>query len=510
MELIERLNKAEAFIRNIPKSRPWLFVKRTLIAIRYFFFDIFLDEFGKNDFEKFVHETEKGAVERVEREHKNRSKWFIIPMQREASCTQDKMLLPPLWGCSVPVSYEVYRHIMSFLYKMGRTAMYHLWNDEFDKRIKVILQYTIILMLTYNNKLIPAECLDIREFFRNCFDYNIRKGDIERFDDYFGAHGETMQRKHMKMQMRTRHRGMVGISTLPPKDDRVTLEPLQNGDLSRVNYRIVTNYEGCPVYYTTYSRKHGSFEKFMRIVYEVKERFKMRRLYLFGDTKLLWTREPSVITEVRYNEIPWSLEQHLTELYHRRQLHLNYYEHVNYEFVVQDPTIILGRRMVVFNQAELVIERRQYRALRILKLKKTMNDINDEFRKRGNLVPQLMFSELYNRFGQDDLQRLSMFLTISFHDEYGLYMVVDKKALRQGSVMDKLCVTTTTTGSQYLETHEMGYVCRNFVKNRLYFETDYWKKHKLLTDLGIHRKETINLIMLLSSYLRYYLLYKIY
>jgi hypothetical protein len=198
------------------------------------------------------------------------------------------------------------------------------------------------------------------------------------------------------------------------------------------------------------------------------------------------------------------------ELYRRRHLYLSYYEHANYEFTLQDPTSVLGRRMIIFNQQDLVIERRQYRAARILKLSQTIDAINKEFTIRGMFQPKVMFTALFRLFPSDDLQKLSRFVMVSFHDEKGLYMVVDHDAVKEGSVIDKLCVGTTTTTSSFLNTSEFGFVFRNFIKTRVFFETDFWKKYRMLNDFGIHSVNAIETIMLLSAYLRYYLLYMVF
>jgi hypothetical protein len=399
---------------------------------------------------------------------------------------------------------------MSILYKMERVGMNYIWGSGIDKRHKAILEYCIVLMLIFNNKNIPKECLDIREFFRNSLGYNITKYDIESFDEFMGLNGELMQLTHMGMQLRRRHRGTVGLSTLPPYDDSTPIDTLDEIKDNRINYRLVTNYEGRPVYFATYSRNNCNFEKFMSKIFEIKKRHNMRRLYCFGDTNQLWTNEPNVITEIRYNDMPWSLEQRVAEIYRRRHLHMAYYEHQNYEFTVQDPTFVFGRRMVIFNQPELLIERRQYRAQKILRLSEAIKAVNSDFREKRAFNPKLMFQELRKRVGTDELQRLASFAMVSFHDEYGLYMVVDKQALKIGAVTDKLCVTSTTTINQFLDTRELAFVSRNFIKNRIYFETDFWKKYKLLTELGLRRKVGINTILLFSAYLRYYMLYMIY
>ncbi|MDR2406258.1 MAG: hypothetical protein LBE27_07810 [Deltaproteobacteria bacterium] len=502
--------KAEAFVKGLPQRPSWLFTKSLFVRVWLFIRRVILDEYGRDDFEEFIHETHQDALERVEREHRNRGRWFIIAMLSEPESYFDEYMGLATWGNSAPVSLEVHRHLASFLHKMRRTGLLLLWGEGMDRRHKALLMYSIVLMLNYNNREIPPQCLDAGEYFRNLMNYRLTKYDIESFDEFLALNGEHFQGNLMKYFLRLRHRCLVGLSSCPPFDDRVTTEGVSEVGSDRVNYRLVINYEGHPVYFTTYSRKNQDPEKFMRIVFALKKKFKMRRMYCFGDTNHLWVHEPNVISEVRYNDMPVTLERRIEDLYRRRHLQMAYYEHQNFEFTVSDPAAVLGRRMVVFNQPELIIERRQYRALKILELSHTINAINDEFRKRGHLDPRAMFVKLYERFTSEELERLSRFLMVSFHGEYGLYMVVDKMALRKGSVVDKLCVTTTTTGAQYLETQELGLVGRNFIRNRVYFETDFWKKIRLLENIGIKRKTSINSILLFSAFLRHYLLYMIY
>jgi hypothetical protein len=473
-------------------------------------FKAVLEDFGKSDFEAFVCETEADCVRRVAREHRNRSRWFIVPMHREGHMDQDPTMHEPTWGCTAPVPKEAYLHISALMSRIVRLELKRVWGPDIDKRHKAIILYCLILMLCYNNNGIPPECLDIREFYRNLMNYNITKEDILRFDSHMAENGEVMLAEHMRVRHRHHHRGIVGLSTLPPKDDLVTIEPLLDDDLSRLNYRLVVNYEGQPTYFKSYSRKHDNFNEFMKIVDTISKRYQMRRIFCVGDTNQLWTREPNVMTEIRYNDLPWSMEQHIMDIYRRRNLHMAYYEHNNYEFTLQDPTTVMGRRLIIFNMPDLVIERRQYRALRILKLSKTIKAINKEFLAKGVLNPKPMFNALFRRFGHDDFQKLSRFVMVSFHDVHGLYMVVDKKAIREGSVMDKLCVATTTTASQFLNTPDFGFMFRNFLKSRVYFETDFWKRHRLLQKLGFKNQITIDTMLLLSAFLRYYLLFMVY
>ncbi|MDR2200123.1 MAG: hypothetical protein LBR53_11875 [Deltaproteobacteria bacterium] len=449
------------------------------------------------------------SKERVRRERRNRKEWFVMPMMAEPHMERPYPDSEPCWGFSVPVSPEVFRHIMSFLHKMERCGMRRGFGDEIDRRHLALIEYFLVSLNCHHNREIPPECLDVHEFFKNSTGSKLKSGDIKSFDEFMELNGESIMKTRLLRMMRKRNTGAVCLSSLgrPEKGSRLKLGSGAQGTL---DYRMVINREGVPLHFASYPAGKEDVEAFMRIVFEIKRESSMKRLYVLGDAHAFPDVEPQVLKEIRARSLPLSMERMILELHRTRGYRLAFYEHQDYQFSLDKFRGREGDRLVVFNQKDLEAERRIIRAENILKLSERVGEINAAFKKKGSLRREPMIRELFNGFGRENLERLSPFVMVCFDGERGLFLAADSEALDEGSVLDRLAVVSTSTRSGYAETEEIARAFRNFFKSREAFETYYWERRALLENLGVTGRISQNTLLLFAAALRFHLLYTVF
>jgi hypothetical protein len=393
---------------------------------------------------------------------------------------------------------------MSFLYKIRRCGLGRLWARSFSPRELTLLEFAVVLALCETADFVPRECLEPEGWFFRARGERLKKTDMEAFDRALEKKGPAIQRRLARWMLKRRHRGVVGLSELPPGGSGPP-GGAEMGD-SPLRCRLVTNYEGLPLRFAPCPGGEGAPERLARAAFGLKHVRDARWLYVFGDAWGAPDGEPQVAVETRRRDLPPSAEAAVTERYLGERGGLEDRLVEEDDFFFESWGLIPGRRTIAFSAVALEPERRVQRARLLLALAEEIEAVNRDFQKRGPPARGAMLEGLLRRFGPANLFRLRGFAKVDFGEKLGLRLAADRGALRDGCPMDRICVCSASASPKFLETWELVHAARSYLKNRAFLETDFWRKKRALSAAGIKRPDSANTVLLFSAFLRHFLL----